>query len=376
MSSSERVRRPSVLVVDDSELMRAMVIQIIRESGEFRVAGEARSGYEAIRLVHELNPDLLSLDLEMPELGGIDALAYIMSEAPRPVVILSAYARKDADITLKALEYGAVDFVLKPMGDGASSLDDMRVQLLAALRAAAIARVQRVPPRTVEAPRTDEVPRRTFTRRPVAGDAATVAVVIAASTGGPRALEELAANLPADLPAAVIVVQHMPRAFTAALAERLEGLALLPVKEAEHGELVRSGCIYIARGGAHLGMRRAPEGVVFEIDENAPPVWGVRPAADVLFASVAAIFGPRSIAVVLTGMGRDGAEGTRAIREVGGYGIGQDEPSSVIYGMPRFAAPHCHAVLPLSNISRSIAEQAQVAAGPLTRGSIGRREKS
>jgi two-component system chemotaxis response regulator CheB len=150
----------------------------------------------------------------------------------------------------------------------------------------------------------------------------------------------------------------------------------MPVKEAEHGEPIRTGCIYIARGGAHLTIRRAADGAVFEIDENAAAVWGVRPAADVLFPSVAGTFGPRAIAVVLTGMGRDGAEGTRAIRAAGGYAMAQDEATAVIYGMPRFAAPYCHAVLPLASISQGIADQAKVAAGPLTRGSISRREKS
>jgi two-component system chemotaxis response regulator CheB len=366
MSSSDPApaRRPTVLVVDDSDFMRAVVTDIIRSSGEFRVAGEARTGFEAIRLLHARNPDLITLDMHMPDLGGLETLAYIMNEAPRPVVILSAFAVHGAEPTMRALDYGAVDFVSKPEGDSAQSREELGERLLHALRAASLAQIEhlrlRMPPQGAP---THPL------RRPEPGDIATVAVAIASSTGGPRALEEVVPRLPANLPAAVIVVQHMPAIFTDTLARRLDGLSALPVEEAKAGELLRAGCVTIAPGGFHLLVARTDAGMVFALDDG-PNVWGVRPAADVLFASVASHFGPRSVGVVLTGMGHDGADGARAIHDVGGFTIAQNESSCVIYGMPRFAAPHASAVLPLEEIAGAISAQAQRAAGPLMRGAI------
>lgn len=375
MSSSERnerapARRPSVLVVDDSDLVRAVVIDLIRASGEFRIAGEARTGFEAIRLVHELNPDLVTLDLQMPELGGLECLAYIMSEVARPVVILSAFARQGAEPTMKALDYGAVDFVLKPEGDSPRAIEKMRDRLLDALRGASEARVKNLKLRM-----PGGAPVRAATRRPTPGEVATVAVGFASSTGGPRALEEVIPRLPSDLPAAVIVVQHMPATFTDTLARRLDGLSALTVREAVDGEVVRSGNVYIAPGGKHLLVKRSDEGNIFVLDDGQP-LWGVRPAADVLFASIAAHYGPRSVGVVLTGMGRDGAEGARAIQEVGGYSIAQDEDSCVIFGMPRFAEQYANAVLSLELVATAVAARAHQIAGPLTRSSMPRHPRA
>jgi two-component system chemotaxis response regulator CheB len=353
-----------VLVVDDSDLVRAVVTELIRASGEFRVAGEARTGFEAIRLVHELNPDLVTLDLQMPDLGGLESLAYIMSEVPRPVVILSAFALQGAEPTMRALDYGAVDFVLKPEGDRPSSIVQLRDQLLNALRGASIANVKNLKLRM-----TGGAPMRAATRRPTPGEPATVAVAIASSTGGPRALEEVIPRLPADLPAAVIIVQHMPATFTDTLARRLDSLSALNVREAVDDEPVRSGTVYIAPGGKHLLVKRTEQGNVFALDDGQP-VWGVRPAADVLFAAIASHFGPRSIGVVLTGMGKDGAEGARAIRDVGGYSIAQDEESSVIFGMPRFAEQYSNAVLSVELVAAAVADRAHQMAGPLTRSSL------
>jgi len=187
--------------------------------------------------------------------------------------------------------------------------------------------------------------------------AAPCAVAIAASTGGPRALSELVPRLPADLPAAVFVVQHMPPLFTKALAKRLGDMSAIDVVEAHHGDLVRAGAVYIAPGGKHLELERTPDGVRIRLTDGAP-VWGVKPAADVLFPAVARTFGPASVGVVLTGMGRDGAEGMRAIHEVGGWTIAQDEATSVIASMPRAAADHADTVLPLERLAAEIARRA------------------
>jgi two-component system chemotaxis response regulator CheB len=348
-----RARPATVLVVEDSALMRELVVEIIEESGEFRVIAEARTGYEAIRLLHEHDPDLVTLDLELPDLGGLDTLGYIMSEAPRPVVILSAHG--GAEPTLRALDYGAVDFVVKPGGDERRNVEELRARLLDALRAAAVAQIANLPVVIPERGR----PRVRRRRRPVrtAEDGSPAyAVAVAASTGGPRALAELIPRLPEQLAAAVFVVQHMPARFTRSLAERLASVSTVRVQEAVQDEPVRAGHVYIAPGGVHLSLARSGGRITMTLEET-PPVWGVRPAADVLFAAVARHYGPRSIGVVLTGMGRDGAEGLRAIREVGGWTIAQDRESSVIFGMPRAAARFAREVLSLERIAPAIVER-------------------
>lgn len=341
-----RRRRRRVLVVEDSALMRALIREAVDGMDGFRVVAEAATGYEAIRRVHELDPDIVTLDLEMPELGGLDTLAYVMSRTPRPVVILSAHSARGAEPTLRALELGAVDYVLKPRGDSGHGLDEMVEQLHAALDAAAVARVEAVR----SSPR---VPVASAPQRPGVGEADLV-VAIAASTGGPRALLELLPGVPADFGGAAIIVQHMPAGFTASLAARLDEVCALTVREAHADERIMVGCAYVAPGGQHLRLRRAADGaIVFSTDQD-PPIWGVRPAADPLFRAVASHFGPRSIGVVLTGMGRDGADGLRAIREVGGQTLAQDEGTAVIYGMPRAARPFAREVLPLDRIADAI----------------------
>lgn len=356
MSSSERRHRagdPSpgrvrtrVLVVDDSTLWRQMLVEMIEATDEYDVIAQARTGLEAIRLMHEHEPDVITLDLEMPDLGGLDTLGYIMSEAPRPVVILSAHSQAGAPQTLRALEYGAVDFVLKPGADG--DREALRARLLVALGAARQARMSNLRLRMPD--RRDPARPVRWSGARVGADAPPAALAIAASTGGPRALVDVVPRLPAGLHASVLVVQHMPAAFTAHLARRLDELSPLPVREAIDGELLRASQVYIAPGGVHLLCARRNGRIVAELRDSAP-VWGVRPSADALFLSVASHFGPRSAGVVLTGMGRDGAEGLRAIREVGGWTGAQDRDTSVIYGMPRFAASHALEILPLDAVA-------------------------
>src|SRR5918999_1783403 len=305
MSSS---RLTTVLVVDDSAFMRKLVSEMVDGSGEFRVIGTARNGLEALKKVHALDPDLVTLDIEMPELDGIGALGYIMSETPRPVVMLSgASSGPGRDLTLQALELGAVDFVRKPGGPISLDLDRVRDRLLDALRASREVNLKGVP---VLARRTDGAARRTLAS---SGSWATRAVAIAASTGGPRALADLIPGFRADLDAAVLIVQHMPAGFTKSLAERLDLHSRLSVAEACDGERVVHNRVYLAPGGQHMRVRVQGGVPVISLD-NSPPVWGVRPSADPLFKSVADVFGAASIGVVLTGMGRDGAEGMRARR--------------------------------------------------------------
>lgn len=350
MSFSSRAR---VLVVDDSALFRQMIAELVESTGEFMVVGQASTGFEAIRLVHQLDPDLLTLDLEMPELGGLDTLGYIMSEAPRPVVILSAHGGAGAPQTLRALEYGAVDFVLKPAAHADDATAGMRIRLLEALRAAREAKVANLPLRI---PGPAGAPTPVVRPAAVRAGAHPVAVVIAASTGGPRALVDVVPRLPRGLNAAILVVQHMPPNFTGFFADRLAEVSALPVSEARAGEPVGPDRVYVAPGGFHMVVARSRDGLAIDLRKD-PALHGVRPAADRTFMSVASHFGPRSIGVVLTGMGRDGAAGLRMIREVGGWTAAQDEASSVIYGMPRMAAPYADRVLSLDAIAPAIVDR-------------------
>lgn len=331
-------------------MMRAMLREQITHSGGFEIVGEAASGYQVIRMVHELDPDIITLDLAMPDLGGIEALDYVLSEAPRPVVIISAHDRSLADPALNAMVSGAVEFVAKPNGSSVEEAAAFRNRLYQALRAASVAHLLNLPRRLQMS--------QDRARQPHDGaPPARCAVAIAASTGGPRALADVVPRLAASLPAAVFIVQHMPPLFTSAFARRLDQMSALPVREAEQGEVVEEGVVYVARGGAHLDLQR-DGGDVRIVLSDALPVWNVRPAADVLFRAVARTFGPASVGVVLTGMGRDGAEGLRALGEVGGVTLAQDEASSVIASMPRAAAPYAQRIVPLTDLGPEIGRQA------------------
>ncbi|HEY9480247.1 MAG TPA: chemotaxis response regulator protein-glutamate methylesterase [Gemmatimonadaceae bacterium] len=346
MSSSDPC---TVLVVDDSAFMRKLVSELVASSGEFRVVGTARNGLDALEKVHALAPDIVTLDIEMPELDGIGALGYIMSEAPRPVVMLSAAATGDAnDLTIRALELGAVEFVRKPSGPISMDLDSVRDQLILALRAARGVNLAGV--KVLARPRTPpSLPVLEHT------GGATRVVAITASTGGPRALAELIPSLSRSLGAAVLVVQHMPPGFTRSLAERLDGQCELSVREAAHGDMVQHDRVYIAPGGFHMRVGLTDGAPVVMLDDS-PPIWGVRPSADPLFESVASIFRERAVGVVLTGMGRDGAAGLRAIHDAGGVGLAQDEATSTIHGMPRaaVAAGGVDRVVPLAGMASLI----------------------
>jgi two-component system, chemotaxis family, protein-glutamate methylesterase/glutaminase len=343
--------KPRVLIVDDSAFMRRMATQIIEGSGEFVVAGTARNGLDGLKQIRELQPDIVTLDVDMPEMDGLSALRVIMTERPRPVVMLSAGTTSTGlEATLRALELGAIDFVQKPSGSISLDLALIGDRLLDALRSAATANLEglRVPGRrSLDG----------FRARLSAYTAATQAVVIAASTGGPRALAAIVPQLPASLSAAVLIVQHMPPGFTRSLALRLDRGCAMPVTEAEDGEPVSRGRVYNAQGGRHMTVVSGPTGPVIALT-GEPPLWGVRPAADILFRSAATAFGASTLAVVLTGMGRDGADGTRAIRDSGGLALLQDRDSATIFGMPQAALQRAGAdrVMTLSEIGVGITE--------------------
>jgi two-component system, chemotaxis family, protein-glutamate methylesterase/glutaminase len=328
----------TVLVVDDSAFMRKLISEMVESNGEYRVVGTAADGIDALEQIRALEPDIVTLDIEMPRLDGLQTLEQIMREMPRPVVMLSAAGSEHGnEMTLRALDRGAIEFVRKPSGPISIDLLAVRDELIAALNAARAVNMTGVktPPNAAEPVLAEETRRKAIA-------SAVIVVAIAASTGGPRALGEIIPRLTESLEAAVLIVQHMPGEFTRTLSHRLDAMSLLPVKEAEDGEPLTDNHVYLAPGGFHMRVRGESGNAFIHLD-TGPTIWGVRPAADPLFVSVAEVFGAAAIGVILTGMGRDGAEGLRCIRDAGGLGVVQDRDSSIIYGMPQAALAHAGA---------------------------------
>jgi two-component system chemotaxis response regulator CheB len=348
-----------VLVADDSAFMRKLIGEMIAENPGFSVVGFARDGLDALEQVERLQPDIVTLDLEMPRLDGLGVLKHIMSVSPRAVVVLSAGGPQYGDATLRALELGAVDFVRKPSGPVSLDLPIIRDRLMQALDAAAAARITAGDP-AVCAPGSVA---RTVHSKTIRGSAdvepapARHVVVIASSTGGPRALADIVPRLPANLGAAVVIAQHLPCAFTPALAGRLSRSSDIAVAEGDDGLRLLSGVVYIARGGTDTTIVGAP-GNAYLRQTRRSSLSAASPSADSLFESAAAVFDRGCTGVVLTGMGRDGAAGLKVIRAAGGCAIVQDQESSAIYGMPRAALAEAGAdhVVPLAMVATAITE--------------------
>ncbi len=321
-----------VLVVDDSLFMRAAIKKLLDSQPDFQVLDTAKNGREAVEKVISLRPDVVTMDFNMPEMNGAEAVLAIMKVAPTPVLMFSAHTRQGAKETFEALDAGAVDFVSKPSGEVSAQLDTIAQELCHKLRNASRSRPKLHAPITIQ-PSTKRPSLRVSRTMMAVSDTGPRVVVIAISTGGPVALSRFIPQLPASLRVAVIVVQHMPSAFTALLAERLNGESKVPVREAKEGDVPTAGTVLIAPGDKHLmldalGTIRLNSG---------PPVHGCRPAADITMKSAAAALGRRAVGIVMTGMGKDGAQGLLAIKNAMGKTFAQDKASSVIYGMPKAA---------------------------------------
>lgn len=350
--SSGKIR---VLVVDDSAFMRIAVKRTLEGDPGIEVIGQGKDGAEAVQLVESLKPDVVTMDFNMPRMNGVEALRAIFAKRPVPVIMLSAHTQQGAQETLDALAAGAVDFVPKPDGEVSTDLSGVREELLRKVKAAA-----RSKPGAGLAVAASEVrpvaPKPSVPPRPRAiGRGNPPLVVIAVSTGGPSALERVVPRLPSSFGAGVIVVQHMPKAFTGALAARLDGVSALEVREAVDGDVPAPGLVLVAPGDRHLTL----DGTARVRLTDTPPVNGCRPAADVTLQSAARVLGARVAVMVMTGMGRDGALGSQAVKAAGGRVFAQDEASCVVYGMPKAVVERglTEAVFPLEGIAAALIER-------------------
>lgn len=322
-----------VLIVDDSAFMRKVIRDLLESDPGLEVAGTARDGLEALEQVRSLQPDVVTMDVEMPRLDGLSTLRRLMAEVPRPVVMLSSLTDRGAQATMQALSLGAIDFVHKPSGAISLDLHRVRDELVQKVKAAArvtprgLQRAQFVAPPTLLGPG----PTAACAKTRFPSDRLTRLVVVAASTGGPGALHRLLAPIPSGLSAGVLVIQHMPQGFTRSLAGHLDQQARLTVREAAAGDRLTDGVVLVAPGGSHLLFNQVAE---VSLDDG-PPRHGVRPAADVTMEKIPDALARRALVVILTGMGMDGARGAKHMADRGAEVWVQDEESCVVFGMPR-----------------------------------------
>lgn len=376
-----------VLVVDDSAFMRKVIADMLVSDPQIEVIGTARNGLDALEKIKQKKPDLITLDLEMPKMNGLEFLEKLMVENPLPVIMISSLTHAGTDATIKALSLGAVDFIPKPSGSISLDIEKIKNDLLNKVKVGAKINLSRVNPnlavkfkpspplpspvksdsikvggevQTIEPINKVKIEAKPPQIKPISSFPRTNIqriVAIGTSTGGPRALQEVIPKLPADLPAAVLIIQHMPKGFTHSLAERLNQQSKIRVKEGQFGDRLENGLAILAPGGYHMTLEK---GGVIGLNQDAP-VWGVRPAVDLLLESIAKNYSGQVLSVILTGMGHDGAEGVAMLKELGGKAIAEDKSTCVVYGMPKSVVDKGLAdkILPLHQIAEGITQLLQ-----------------
>jgi len=358
-----------VVVVDDSALVRSLLAEIINREADMECVGAAADPLVAREMIRDLNPDVITLDVEMPRMDGIDFLSKLMRLRPMPVLMVSTLTERGAEVTLRALELGAIDFVAKPKIGVADGLRLLAEDITEKVRTAARAHVRRLPPAAAAtAVASGNTPAAVGVRpaAPVAnlGRLSTEKIIfIGASTGGTEATKEVLMNLPADAPA-VMITQHMPPGFTRNYAARLDSLCKISVKEATDGERILPGHAYIAPGGLHLSVERSGANYIARV-QDGDPVNRHKPSVEVLFKSAARVVGPNAIGIMLTGMGADGAKAMREMKDAGAYCVAQNEATCVVFGMPReaIAAGAVQEVLPLTQIAQHVLDHLRATVG-------------
>jgi two-component system chemotaxis response regulator CheB len=358
-----------VVVVDDSALVRGLLAEIINRQPDMECVGAAADPLLAREMIRNLNPDVITLDVEMPRMDGIDFLSKLMRLRPMPVVMVSTLTERGAETTLRALELGAIDFVAKPKIGVADGLRQLAEDITDKVRTAARAHVRRLPPAAAAPPGGAAPGSASQSVRPAApvaslGRLSTEKIIfIGASTGGTEATKEVLMNLPHDSPA-VVITQHMPPGFTKSYAARLDGLCRIRVKEAVDGDRLLPGHAYIAPGGLHLSVERSGANYLARV-RDGEPVNRHKPSVEVLFESAARVVGPNALGVMLTGMGADGARAMKAMKDAGSFNLCQDEASCVVFGMPREAIAHgaAHEVLALQRIAPALIERLRSTVG-------------
>ena len=334
-----------VLIVDDSRVMRSSISRILSKDTSLEIVGTAQDGREAVEKAESLKPDVITMDVEMPVMNGIEALKKIMEKNPVPVIMMSSLTKEGAEITMEALHLGACDFVTKDFANF-GTLASRETEIIAKVKNVARNRVRFL------------LRKLDVSKKPVvANPEKTVrheVLAIGASTGGPPALQHILTRLPRAFPVPVVIAQHMPKIFTQSFAQRLDAVSQLNVKEAEEGETLKSGVAYIAPGDRHMALKRKGNTVSIQFNETAQYIY--RPSVDLLMGTTAAAYNRQSFGVILTGMGNDGVVGMKEMKEKGGYIIAQDEETCVVYGMPRAVvmANLADAVLPIDRISEEI----------------------
>lgn len=351
-----------VLVVDDSNFMRSIISYILRSDKSIEVVGTAGDGIEAVDRVKDLNPDVITMDINMPRMDGLAAVKEIMRQFPTPIIILSAYSKKEARVTFQTLEYGAVDFIEKPYGEVSANLESIRTRLIEKIKVAAISRVRsqrsevrnynpELPACAANAHLSRNGGQGAAGRR-IPNSQLVKVVVIGSSTGGPGVVSKILSDIPLDIPLKIVVVQHMPRAFTAAFAERLNETSPFEVKEAGEGDYLKRGRALVAPGGFHTYLTSSGRIKLSPAKDDS----GFTPSVDITMSEAARIYGDVTIGVILSGIGTDGTLGLKSVKNAGGITIAQDEASCMVFGMPKSAIEYgvVDRVVPSLMIGREI----------------------